>query len=194
MKYDPAGMTRGKYGRLLIRFLNHDFLMVLVADSSSASWIYDSLEPALAGEFHFWLQRGSFELDSGSLSRSEPFLAQARIMKPGDIRADTTWYYLLLKRALLNPSDVRSNVDAGTALRGLAAILNAQPKDSPHTFDVFLSSGLKWYSAATLTRTERLDLRDDLLKHARIARLLYPVNSRIEDSVNAVNRITTLVV
>jgi hypothetical protein len=194
MRYEPNNMTRGRYGRLLIRFLNHDFLMSMVVSSPSVSWIYENLEDLLSTEFHYWLQRGSFETTHGDWLRAETFLAQARAMKADDIRADTAWFYLQLLRGIDRPRDPLAVVGAKAALDGLYAILREQPKNSPHTYDIFLGSGLTWYRAASLDRVEKLELRDRLVEQARVATYLYPNNQRIRNSAQSVNRTLTIVI
>ncbi|PKV81182.1 P-loop NTPase [Nocardia fluminea] len=103
LRYDPNHMTRGRYGRLLIRFLNHDFLRENLGDSSSVQTLYGSLENVLKHEFHYWLQRGSFEINVGDLAKAETFLRQAEAMQDDDFKFETAWGYLRLKQALCDP-------------------------------------------------------------------------------------------
>jgi hypothetical protein len=194
VKYDPAAMTQGRYGRLLIRFLNHDFLRSLVVDIDSVGWIYGQLEEVLAGEFHYWLQRGSFEVDTGNFELASVFLSQARIMRPEDILGNTAWHLLQLTKALRKPGDSHEATEGRGALEGLHRILLEQPKRSPHTYDVFLSLGRKWFSVAPMTRAEKVELRDRLFSHADVAERLYPTNERIRSSIDAVRRLKTVFV
>ena len=63
--------------RRLIRFINHDYLlrMLSIADART---IYERIESILNWDYHYWLQRGSLEVEGGDLSLATNFLDQAR--------------------------------------------------------------------------------------------------------------------
>ena len=80
-------LRTSRSGRLLIRMLNHDYLIRLVyqgkdymEDVAAVRAIYDAVEPLLRSDYHYWLQRGSFETkeDPGELELARNFLDQAR--------------------------------------------------------------------------------------------------------------------
>lgn len=189
IKYNPNDMTRGRYGKLLIRFLNHDFLRELMGKNADVELIYGAIEKVLYSEFHFWLQRGSFEIQAGNLDPAETFLLQAQALKPDDVKVETSFCYLLMKRALEDPKTGSSAALAREGLRRLDALLQTRPSTSPHTYEIFLTQGRKWLSVADMGRQEALGLRDDLIKYANVARLLFRNSQKIQNAAANLDRI-----
>jgi hypothetical protein len=71
--------------------------------------VYAELEPFLEHDAHYWLQRGSYELERGDLTKAEVFLAQAKAKShPNDYMVNTEWAYLMLQRACDDPTDSRA--------------------------------------------------------------------------------------
>ncbi|MFI6172339.1 hypothetical protein ACIBCN_36560 [Nocardia sp. NPDC051052] len=188
VKYTPSAMTRGRYGRLLIRFLNHDFLKEQLGSVIAVQTLYGSVETILSNEFHYWLQRGSFEVEVGDLGQAETFLLQAQALKPDDFFLETEWCYLLLKRALYAPNSATSTPDAEDALRRLEALMTAKSEQSPHTYHVYLNLGLKWLLAAPLSVGEARLLRDNLRRYAVIAKSQFRSSNMINGVVSQVER------
>jgi hypothetical protein len=188
VKYDPDHMSRGRYGRLLIRFLNHDFLRGLLGNSSSVKLVYGSIEETLKHEFHFWLQRGSFEIEVGDLDKAETFLLQAKARQQDDILFETAWGYLRIKQALENPVNPGSNKLAEESLALLESVMGRSSSRSPHTYHVYLSQGVKWLQRSQLDVLERRRVRDNLKLYSDRAELLFRTNSRIVDVVGEVRR------
>jgi hypothetical protein len=58
----------------------------------------------MSDDYHLLLQRGSYELDHGSLARATNYLQQARQLGMGDHRVETEWAHLLMKRAIEDPA------------------------------------------------------------------------------------------
>ena len=82
--------------RKLMRFLlNHEFLVRAVT-IDGARRLYGSVEGLLQWDYHFWLQRGSLEVQHhGHLGQAENFLGQARALAPDDPYVVHEWAYLL---------------------------------------------------------------------------------------------------
>src|SRR5437016_3889635 len=70
--------------RLRIRLLNHDFLMTTIPDIASVRRIYNTVESLSAWDYHYFLQRGSFEVEMGDLNLAQNFLDSARSMAGDD--------------------------------------------------------------------------------------------------------------
>src|SRR5439155_12029993 len=92
-------------GRMLIRILNHDFLHRTLG-MPQARQFYDELEPVLKGEHHFWLQRGSLELEEGYIPLAQNFLDQAQALSADDPLVACTYSHLLFRKALANPGSL----------------------------------------------------------------------------------------
>ena len=67
--------------------------------SRSGAQLDGSLETILSWDPHFWLQRGSLEVDFGDLNLAEHFLSMSRSFNPDDVFLQTEWAYLLFKKA-----------------------------------------------------------------------------------------------
>ena len=89
---DPPAETRSRPWRMIIRFINHKLLLNLLG-VSDAREVYESLEELLSFDYHYWLQRGSLEVEGGDLRRAEHFLNQARSLSM-DFRVQTEYGYL----------------------------------------------------------------------------------------------------
>ena len=76
-RYSPA-QFRSRETRLLTALINHR----RVGDSfavSDARALYQEIEALCRDDHHYWLQRGSFEVECGNLSLARTWLAQARL-------------------------------------------------------------------------------------------------------------------
>ena len=60
---------------------------------------YDEIEADLADDYHFWLQRGSFEVKHGALELAKHFLDQARALDPDDALVANEYAYWQFKKA-----------------------------------------------------------------------------------------------
>jgi hypothetical protein len=144
---------------LLIRILNHDWLIEnLHGEWDSIRAIYDHVERTLGWDPHYWLQRGSFELERGDLRAAETFLESARSMAPDDYRVQTEWGYLQLRRASENPAEAGNVQLALEALDELEDAIARRGDSDPYPFHVMGSAGLEFIESAPLGRDESLRL------------------------------------
>lgn len=168
--------VRDRYGRLLVRLLNHDLLADLLSTPEHVRSAYSQLDRLLSDEFHFWLQRAEYEIAHEQFSLARNFLAQAEHLKEQDIFIETAWGHLLLKEACNSPTAADSRTTADEGLRRLEAALAGRPKFSPHTYGVYGRLGLAWLRRGALDAAEARDLAKRLLAHTRIGSLQYPRN------------------
>jgi hypothetical protein len=151
--------------RILRSILNHDFLIRSLGLDSTRN-LYGSLEETLSWDHHYWLQRGSFEVERGDLSLAENFLGQARGLAPDDPYVETEWAYLLFARANENPAAVGAEQAVEDATAILQAQMNRPHRQDTHPFHVMGSQGLAWSRRGIPSRKERVkylrDLYDDV--------------------------------
>ena len=137
------GNRRDRVWRLLVRILNHDYLgrNVELVDGRA---LYNSIEELLNADYHYWLQRGSLEVELGDLRRAELFLSTARSMSPGDYLVDTEYAYLLVRKAVEDPHDASAShwFDEGRAV--LEGVIAARGDSDAYPFHVLGSQGLAW--------------------------------------------------
>jgi len=169
-----VGMPRNQTRRLLTVLINHDYLRRQLTSRFEVRSLYQKLEPTLRDDPHYWLQRGSYELEEGDLQQADVFLAQARGMNPGDYMIDTEWSYLLLRQAVADPKDSISASRANEALDLLFDVVDRFGQRTPNTYAVLAQSGSLWYEVSGLSQAEkrlamttlRATVQEGLRKHA----------------------------
>lgn len=126
--------------RLLRTMTNHGFLY-RIGDLDFARSVYGELEAVLSWDYHFWLQRGSLEVQEGDLARAELYLATSRGIAAGDPLVETEWAYLLFRKAIYERS-----VDAPTLVSEATSILEEviRKRGDHHAYHVLGSQGLAW--------------------------------------------------
>jgi hypothetical protein len=113
--------------------------------------LYQGLEPACADDYHYWLQRGSYEVKFGSLSHARSWLAQAKQGEGAhDHRVTTEWAYYLLKSARQNPraTDAPERVAEGKQL--LEDQLQGFGDDDAYPWHVYGSQLKGWLKGASI--------------------------------------------
>lgn len=128
--------------RLLRAVINHDYLMRQIG-LDQARALYQSMESLLNREAHFWLQRGSLEVENGNLSFAENFLAQARALREFDTHIENEWAYLLMRKAIVAPGAVSANDYIQEALQILDGLMS-HARSREHPYHVLGSQGLAW--------------------------------------------------
>ncbi len=158
-KSDPQGSPKARERALLRRLLNHDYLQRLTADLGVVRQIYAEVEPYLAWDYHFWLQRGSLEVETGDLAVAETFLLSARGLAPDqDYRVQTEYAYLLLKKAAKTPRSPKAADWAEAGLSDLEHAIASRGKEDAYFFHVYGSQGLSWSRRAPLLPQQRVAL------------------------------------
>jgi hypothetical protein len=186
--YEPGKASGTRLGRMLIRLISHKNLHDLVGDGDDVARIYGAAEEWLDGDFHFWLQRGSYEIDFGELPLADNFLRQARGLVSDDALVETAWAHLQLKRALLDVTAPKSAVRAQEGLGILSSIMQNPSSRSPHTFATFLIFGLQWLKKGPLRTEEKRKLREDILRFGEKGRLLHPRVDDVQESWGTARR------
>lgn len=156
--------------RLVMRLFNHDWLIGELYDVTTIRRIYDEVENVLSWDSHYWLQRGSFEVEKGDIERAKTFLETARSIAPLDHRIQTEWAYMTLKRATARASESEATDAASEAFAALEDAIDRRGKKDPYPFHVMGSQGLAWVGQAPLARDEKLNL---------LARLRFIVNAGV---------------
>jgi hypothetical protein len=152
-----VGMPKNGARRVLTILVNHDYLRREIPSQFEIRSLYQELESTLRDDPHYWLQRGTYELEAGDLIQADVFLAQARGLRPGDYMIDTEWAYLLLKRAIASPRDSLSYGHAEEAIDLLLDIAEKSGHRTVNTYAVLAQSGSQWYEVCELSPSEKKD-------------------------------------
>jgi hypothetical protein len=151
-----VGMPRStRERRLLETLIRHEYVGFVIDSVVQAREMYAELEGLLREESHYWLQRGSYELERGDMTEAENFLAQARAHSDGDFMVETEWAYLMMKRACLDP---RNALAAEWFSEGAAILYDTIDKvgaRSPNTFVILADKSVDWITVAPLSLDEK---------------------------------------
>lgn len=153
-KIDPSADRRDRSWRLLIRFISHSLLLQLLG-LNDARDIYKDLENQLASDYHFWLQRGSLEVEAGDTRLAEHFLNQARSLNVEDHRIDTEFGYMLMRKAIERPADPKAAEWVESATQLLEGVIASRGGSDSHPFHILGSQGLAWSRRGSRTPIER---------------------------------------
>lgn len=168
--------------RLLVRLLSRQFLLQELSSVQRIREIYASVEEVLEWDFHFWLQRGSLEVDVNNVEGAENFLSQARGLAPDDYRVQTEFAYMQLKKACLlaDGGDPSANPLAQGAIADLFDVIWRRGKEDSYPYHVLGSQGLAWSRRGTMSRGDRTTLLNELLEAVREGRRNHPSNRELQ--------------
>ncbi len=134
---------QSRIGRLIIRLINHDFLMKTIGFAGARD-LYTDIEPVLSSDYHYWLQRGSLEVEAGDNRKAENFLGAARSLGAGDFRVNTAYAYMLMRKAYENPMDLHAEEYLKAGMEELENVIEDSGDVSSYPFHVLGSQGLAW--------------------------------------------------
>ena len=159
---NPSLTKSDRRWRRLIRFINHDYLIRLLSVEDVRS-TYERIESVLNWDYHYWLQRGSLEVEIGDLSLATNFLDQARSLASGDRLVENEYAYLLMKKAASDPwsSGAAEMFNDGYGM--LEALIRSNGRRSPHPYHVLGSQVLAWVRRAPLPPSEKIRLLNSTL-------------------------------
>lgn len=146
---------RDRNWRFLARVISHEYLRQILG-VMEARKVYSRLENVLSFDYHYWLQRGSLEVEMGDVRLAENFLSQARSLAPDDYRVETAFAYMQIRKAADSPRAPASADLVQTAIDSLENVILVRGDQDPIPFHVLGSQGLAWSRRARdqMTREE----------------------------------------
>lgn len=175
-----------KRWRLLRAVVNHVFVYKNIP--SQAQEYYVPLEPILNWDYHYWLQRGTFEVKFGSLSLAENFLGQAKSLEPDDALVLTEWAYFLFRKALEEPAGAESPGWVSDATSILEDMISARGEWDHYPYHILGQQGLLWARRGIPDPKERQTYLLNLLTHMRRGSERFPTSFEIIQTTKEVNR------
>ena len=137
-------MSRSDRPQYMLRvLLNHDYLLRVIALDAARN-LYASLENLLRWDYHYWLQRGSAEVEKGELPHAEQFLNQARSISSDDSLVQNEWAYLLFRQAIESPGSTGALALVRDATKILEGLMSTSERMSSYPYHVLCSQGLAW--------------------------------------------------
>jgi hypothetical protein len=157
-RYRTHGV-RSREHRLFTALVSHTRIGHTFSVDDARS-LYQDLEASCADDYHYWLQRGSFEVQFASLSLARTWLAQAKAGDGADdFRVRAEWGYYLLKSARTNPTATDAPDRLAEGKQILEDCIQAY-RDDTHASHIYGSQVLGWARSAPLSDEERaLELR-----------------------------------
>lgn len=160
--------------------MNHDWLRQALG-IAPAKQLLGELEAYLSWDHHYWLQRGSLELESGNEALAENFLNQAAAIDPHDLLIQTELAYLRLKQAVAEPNGVHARELLEEGLAGLGAVIESRAHFDPHQYDILGKMTLQWIRRGDVIPSEREELLRDAATKLERARKVYPRDDRLRE-------------
>lgn len=174
-KVKPENNKNSRESQLLIKLLNHKFMRNLTSDKDTPRLAYAQVEGLLDWSYHYYLQRGSYEVEIGDLDLAKNFLEQAKAMAPDDYKVQTEWAYMTIKRAAQNAISVNANQQVEEAFCELEDAIEHRGRIDPYPYHVYGSQGLAWSRRAIISDDE---------KNRLLSRLLFTVQKGIKHHPN----------
>ncbi|WP_069875330.1 P-loop NTPase [Streptomyces malaysiensis] len=152
------------YRRIMIRLLNHSLMVSLRLTPARVRKVYDTVHELLCDNFHYWLQRGEYELERGDLGIAENHLETAQGCEGGatDHFVLTAWSAIRLRRSTVQPDDGSLRDRALEAIGVLEEVVRRHGGASPHSFSVIARRGAEWLEACESSLSA--DQIDDILR------------------------------
>ncbi|MFF5014333.1 hypothetical protein [Streptomyces sp. NPDC001165] len=152
------------YRRIMIRLLNHSLMVSLRLAPARVREIYNTVHELLCNNFHYWLQRGEYELERGDLGIAENHLETAQGCEGGatDHFVLTAWSAIRLRRSTVHPNDGTLRERALEAIDVLEEVTRRHGGASPHSFSVIARRGTEWLEACEASLSA--DQIDDIMR------------------------------
>jgi tetratricopeptide (TPR) repeat protein len=186
-KVDPRRDRYDRSWRLLVRVINHEFLIKLLKVHEARA-VYEEVESLLSFDYHYWLQRGSLEVQVGDVRLAENFLGQARSIRPDDYRIETEYAYMLMRRAWEEPGRTEARELLREGMQILEGVIAARGTADPYPYHVLGSQGLAWVRRAGLDPTEARDSLQKLLTIAEEGLRRHPRRRDLQQLVEDIRR------
>lgn len=166
-KTHPESPKYSREMKLLSRLMSHEFLISLTADRETPRRAYAAVDELLRWNYHYYLQRGSYEVEAGDLHLAKNFLEQARNLAPDDYMVQTEWSYMSLKRAAAHAGAAWAPTAADEAMLQLEEAISRRGAEDPYPYHILGSQGLSWVRRAPISDGAR---RRDFGRLLRIVR------------------------
>lgn len=170
--------------RTFIRLLNHNYIIGLRLQITEIRAIYDSVEEILQDDFHYWLQRGAFEVEKGNPSYAMHYLKSALTTEGGERDFKVLTEYAIIRlRAAGTDTSPDSTKFGLSAVEDLLVVLREHGINTPHSMTVLAREGVAWLVAADISRTEKLRLLEDAEKLLKVGLRLADSNREVAATV-----------
>lgn len=172
--------------RILTHCISHEVLADILK-LNEAQENYEKIESYLNNDHHFWLQRGSLELERGALDIARSYLLTAQGIQPQDQLVKTALAYLKFKESWTFPNDGDSAKKEREAFYDLQDQIAERGERDRYPFFILGSQGLHYAQTCLKDPFERkkylselLDIVDKGVKIHRFEKSLADLRQRIQ--------------
>jgi hypothetical protein len=169
----PGSPRSTAYWRFIKKLINYRYLFNALSLSGARN-VYDAIERHLHWDYHYWLQRGSLEVGEGDIRHAEQYLNTARSLDPGDDLVVTEYAYMMMRRAVLEPTAPKASETLEEGMRILRGQINSRGGRDKYPYHVLGSQALAWVNRRVWQREERVRLLETVLREIREARQHHP--------------------
>jgi hypothetical protein len=179
-KLTPSTPRHHRYSRRMRSLMNHDWLVQQLRPTDTRA-VYEDIESLLQWHHHYWLQRGSFELEHGDLHLAENFINQAYSLSPDDALVLTEYAYLQLRLAVAEPASGESRRLLREGFDLLSDSIKARRGADPHQYHIFGRQGLEWLRRGDVLRAEREAVLAEIAAKVDEGRKVFPRNEPLRE-------------
>ena len=164
--------------RRVARFINHEFILRFLVPED-ARRVYQSIESLLRWDYHFWLQRGSLEVQEGDLEFATNYLGQAKSLAPTDRLVQAGWSYLLMKKAARLPTHTDARGWFSDGYETIIELIEDRKTSDPHPYHILGSQTIVWIHSASLQTFEVRTLLGKAIQVVQTGRRINPKNEQL---------------
>ena len=187
-KVNPAMRKQERPWRFLNRLMNHEFLG-RVLGVMDAREVYVEIEGLVAFDYHYWLQRGSLEVQRGDLALATQYLDQARSLAPTDFLVQTAYGYLLMCKAIEHPGRQHAGAWLEEGMNLLEGVIAERGKDTAYPYHVLGTQGLAWAEVEpSLTGAAKRQFLGEILEKVKKGFDLHPTSKALEELIPVMKR------
>jgi hypothetical protein len=180
--------TFSREAKLLRSLISHERMINLTSDRETPRQAYAAVEGLLDWNYHYYLQRGSYEVETGDLNLAKNFLEQARSLAPGDHMVQTEWAYMSLKRAAQNATAIDAKERAEEAMQELEDAIGNRGRADYYPYHILGSQGLSWVRNAILSTDEKTRTLARLLNTVQQGVAYHPRRNELKQLADDIQR------
>ena len=176
----PHKSRQSKAYRTMRRLMNHDWLRRALGGQPAMTFLAE-LEPFMEWDHHYWLQRGSLELERGDRSLAENFLNQAAGIDPNDLLVQTELAYLRLKIAVAESNLIHAREMLDSGLSALESVMASRNHYDPHQYDIYGRQVLRWCDRGDVTDEDAEELLVQAVSVIQKGQKKHPGDERLRE-------------
>lgn len=180
-KVSQATRKSHRHYRRIRSLIGHN-LITRELSVSDGRRLYEELEAFLNWDHHYWLQRGTFELEHGDLQLAENFLNQSFQIEPEDASVQTEVGYLRLKLAIVESAGAESRRLRDEGFDLLDRAIASRRASDPHQFHIYGQQAIAWLRRGDVRAGERVQLLNRANERVEEGRRQHPRNEPLRET------------